>query len=78
MTLSLLTLVYGIGFYLVASYILVNTALARRLCLLSQTPDREVLVAVVAGILWPVLAASYVGGLLWYGITLVRGHRAWA
>lgn len=77
MTLSFSLLVYGILFYVVASYLLVNIPLSRQLCAYCKTPGREALVAVVAGILWPVLLAAYVAGVLYFGVTMIRGYRQW-
>lgn len=66
MTPSLLLLAYGIGFYLAASYVLVDRPLARRLCARCGTPDREALIAVVAGVLWPVLVLAYCAGVVFW------------
>lgn len=66
--LSVALLVYGIVFFLVASYILVDRPLARRLCQACETPDREVLVAVVSGALWPVLGLAYCAGVVYWAL----------
>lgn len=70
-----LPLIYVAVAYLVAGWLLVDTALARRLCVWCGTPNRESLIAVVAAVLWPYLAVCYVLGLIWWTLRLVPPPR---
>jgi hypothetical protein len=79
---------YGIVAWLVTSFLLSDDSLCRLahipgsyaawLCAYCKTPDRETLVSIVAGILWPALLAAFLAGLVWYAFAAQhRGLRQW-
>jgi thiol:disulfide interchange protein len=53
-------------------------AMATVLCRRCNTPGRETLVSIVAGILWPALVLAFLAGLVWYAFAAQhRGLRQW-
>jgi hypothetical protein len=69
---------YGNLGLLVYGVLLSNEPLTLDLCRRAKIQPRPVLLPVVAGVLWPLLAAAYVAGLLWFAFTAVKGYRSWA